>query len=597
MTREQRRLAAIVAADVVGYSRLMGRDESGTVARLRRNKSERFDPVLAGYGGRLVKLTGDGALMEFSSAVDALGAAITFQQAMAEANQGEPADYALVFRLGLHLGDLIVDGDDLYGDGVNVAARLEAEAPAGGIVVSGAIHEAVAGRVKARFDDLGRLSLKNIERPVQAYSMRWQAADWPMIAMADTAPAQTPARSVAPLSLAGNPSIAVLPFLNMSGDPDQEYFADGIVEDIITALSRFKSLFVISRNSSFFYKGKSPDVRQVGRELGVRYVLEGSVRKAGNRVRITGQLIEAATNAHLWADRFEGPMDDIFTLQDKVTSSVVGVVEPTIQRSEIQRALAKPTGNLNAYDYYLRGLPKYNKWTRAANEEAHGLFSAALELDPHYAAAMIQLAFVHAQRLMQNWTDDRQREAMAGKRLQERALELAKEDQFVLAGSAYLHVQFGGDVATAVSLIDRAMNLNPNSSVALETSTWIRVRSGDPELAIEHCLRAMQLNPLNQTRTPLAIAYFLLGREQEALVCIDEALINAPRALPTLRFAAIIKAGLGRVAEARQVVKRTLEINPNAWAASGPTWVPDKPEYQRKWTEARRLLDQLRYPE
>jgi adenylate cyclase len=248
-------------------------------------------------------------------------------------------------------------------------------------------------------------------------------------------------------------------------------------------------------------------------------------------------------------------------------------------------------------------VPKYNKWTREANEEAHGLFSAALELDPHYAAASIRLAWVHAQRWMQGWTDDRQREVVAGKRLQERALELAKEDQFVLAGSAYLHVQFGGDVATAVSLIDRAMNLNPNSSVTLECSTWVRIRAGDPELAIEHCLRAMQLNPLNQTNTPLAIAYFLLGREQEALACIDEALINAPRALPTLRFAATIKAGFGRDEEARQLVKRILEINPNAIDPNpspnaGPgNWIPDEPEYKRRWTEARRSIVRMAYPD
>jgi len=400
-----------------------------------------------------------------------------------------------------------------------------------------------------------------------------------------------------PLALPDKPSIAVLPFQNMSGDPEQEYFADGIVEDIITALSRFKSLFVIARNSSFTYKGKAVDIKQVGRELGVRYVLEGSVRKAGIRVRITGLLIEAASNAHLWADRFEGPMDDVFTLQDKVTSSVVGIIEPTIQLSEIQRALVKPTGNLNAYDYYLRGVPNYNKWTREANEEAHRLFSAALELDPHYAAALIRLAAVHAQRSMQNWTDDRQREVVIGKRLQERALELAKDDQFVLAGSAYLHIQFGGDTATAVALIDRALNLNPNSFVALEWSTWIRIRAGDPELAVEHCLAAMRLNPFTQANTPLAIAYFLLGREQEALASIDQALINAPRAAPTLRFAAIIKVGFGRVEEARQLVKRLLEIDPNSRARPGIWTTSDKPEYERKWTDARRSLVPLGLPE
>ena len=281
LAREQRKLAAIVAADVVGYSRLMGRDESGTLARLRKNRSEHLDPVLAKYGGRLVKLTGDGALVEFASAVDALSAAIEFQQAMAEANSDQPADTALVFRMGLHLGDLIVDGDDLYGDGVNVAARLEGEAPAGGILISRNVRDAVAGPSESDVrGSWAALSLKNIERPVQAFRVKWEASDWqPQVpSEATVAPAATPQ---APLPLPDKPSIAVLPFQNMSGDPEQEYFVDGLVEDIITALSRFKSLFVIARNSSFAYKGKSPDIRQVGRELGVRYVLEGSVRKAG----------------------------------------------------------------------------------------------------------------------------------------------------------------------------------------------------------------------------------------------------------------------------------------------------------------------------
>src|SRR5215213_1752944 len=290
LAREQRKLAAVIAADVVGYSRLMGRDESGTLARLRKNRSELLEPVLTKYGGRLVKLTGDGALVEFASAVDALSAAIEFQQAMAEANRDQPADTVLVFRMGLHLGDLIVDGDDLYGDGVNVAARLEGEAPAGGILISRNLRDAVAGRVKAAFEDLGGLSLKNIERPVRAFRVKWEPSDWQQQPTDEVA--ATPA--AASLPLPDKPSIAVLPFQNMSGDPEQEYFADGMTEDILTALSRFQNLFVIARNSSFTYKGRAVDIKQVGRELGVRYVLEGSVRKAAGKVRITGQLIEAS---------------------------------------------------------------------------------------------------------------------------------------------------------------------------------------------------------------------------------------------------------------------------------------------------------------
>src|SRR5262245_8319848 len=369
VAREQRKLAAILAADVVGYSRLMGRDESGTLTRLRKNRSEHLDPVLTKFGGRLVKLTGDGALIEFASAVDALSAAIESQKAMPEANSDQPIDTALMFRMGLHLGDLIVDGDDLYGDGVNIAARLEAEAPAGGIVISRTVHEAVTGRLRATFDDLGTLALKNIDRPLQAFSVKWEPSDWlpPVTSEMTVAPATAPQ---VPLPLPDKPSIAVLPFQNMSGDPEQEYFADGVVEDIITALSRTKSLFVIARNSSFTYKGKAVDIKQVGRELGVRYVLEGSVRKAGNRLRITGQLIDATMGSHLWADRFEGSVEDLFELQDQVTSRVVGAIEPELEQAEIERARRKPTRDLQAYDYYLRGMANLYAQSREGTQEA-----------------------------------------------------------------------------------------------------------------------------------------------------------------------------------------------------------------------------------
>ena len=302
MVRDQRKLAAIVAADVVGYSRLMGRDESGTLARLREHRTQRLEPVLARHGGRLVKLTGDGALAEFPSAVDALGAAIEFQQAMADANREQPEDTAIVFRIGLHLGDLIIEGDDLYGDGVNIAARLEAEAPPGGIIVSRAVREAVEGRLRAKLHALGELALKNIERPIRAFRVEWDEADWQAAA---TSPARHSEPDAPTLALPEKPSIAVLPFQNMSGDPEQEYFTEGVTEDIITELSRFHSLFVIARNSSFSYKGKSPDIRQVGRELGVRYVLEGSIRKSSNRIRVTGQLIDTVTGSHIWAERYD----------------------------------------------------------------------------------------------------------------------------------------------------------------------------------------------------------------------------------------------------------------------------------------------------
>src|ERR1700704_5830954 len=350
--RMTRRLAAILAADVVGYSRLMGRDENGTLARFKGHMTERLEPTLVRHGGRLVKLTGDGALVEFTSVLGALGAAVEFQQAMAEANRDQDTDAAMVFRIGVHLGDLIVEDDDIYGDGVNIAVRLEAQASPGGIVVSRTVHEAVAGRLKATFEDLGSLALKNIERPIQVFRVAWESADWPASARATTA---NPMPTDGPPPLPDKPSVAVLPFQNMSGDPEQEYFVDGLVEEIITALSRFKALFVIARNSSFTYKGKAVDIRQVGRELGVRYVLEGSVRKAANRVRITGQLIESENGVHIWADRYDGDLSEIFDLQDKVAMGVVGAITPKLEQAEIDRAGRKPTESLGAYDCYLRG--------------------------------------------------------------------------------------------------------------------------------------------------------------------------------------------------------------------------------------------------
>src|SRR5215208_1281778 len=348
--RVVRRLAAILAADVVGYSRLMGRDENGTLIRLKAHRTERLVPTLARHGGRLVKLTGDGALVEFPSAVDALGAAIAFQQAVTEANRDQPEDTRIVFRIGLHLGDLIVEGEDLYGDGVNVAARLEAEAPPGGIVVSRAIREAVEGRLKAKLHALGELALKNIERPIRAFRVEWDARDWRVSAPATVAPPTSPVGI--PLTLPDKPSIAVLPFQNMSGDPDQEYFADGIVEEVITALSRFKSLFVIARNSSFTYKGKAIDIKHVGRELGVRYLLEGSVRRAGNRIRVTAQLVEAETGNHVWAERYDRDLADIFAVQDEISDAATIAIAPAIADAEQHRAMRRLPESLDVWAAY-----------------------------------------------------------------------------------------------------------------------------------------------------------------------------------------------------------------------------------------------------
>src|SRR5262245_1220032 len=362
--RIQRRLAAILAADVVGYSRLVEQDEAGTLATLKARRKQILEPLVAKHQGRVFKVAGDGVLVEFASAVNAVQCAIDLQQEMAAANDGQREDRQIILRIGVNLGDVIVEGSDLCGDGVNIAARLEAVAEPGGILVSAPAFDFVRNKVKVGFGDLGAQTLKNITEPVRAY----RVTGTPAVAVA------------APKAVSDKPSIAVLPFANMSGDPEQEYFSDGIVEEIITALSRMRSLFVVARNSSFYYKGRPINVRQVGRELGVRYVLEGSVRKAANRLRISGQLIDAETGAHLWADRFDGDMEDIFDLQDQVTAKVVGAIAPKLDEAEIERIRSKPTENFDAYDHFLRGMAGLHRWSREGNDEALAHFYRALEL-------------------------------------------------------------------------------------------------------------------------------------------------------------------------------------------------------------------------
>ena len=370
----------MLAADVAGYSRLMGADEEGTVARLKSLRKTLIDPKIAEHRGRIVKTTGDGMLVEFASAVDAARCAVEVQRDMAGQNVEVPQDSRIEFRIGIHVGDIIIDNDDIFGDGVNIAARLEGIAEPGGVCISDDAHRQVRGKVDFSYADMGLQALKNIAEPMHVWRMRLAGGPSSVAFQSYTMPAQS-------LALPDRPSIAVLPFQNMSGDAEQEYFADGIAEDIITALSRFKSLFVIARNSSFTYKGKAVDIKQVGRELGVRYVLEGSVRKAAGKVRITGQLIDAATGVHLWADRFDGSLEDIFELQDQVTSSVVGAVAPKLEEAEIERAHRKPTEMLDAYAYYVRGLAKISQYTRPTNVEALRFFNDAIALDPDYASA------------------------------------------------------------------------------------------------------------------------------------------------------------------------------------------------------------------
>jgi len=394
---QTRRLAAILAADVAGYSRLIGADEGGTLDRLRALRRELLDPKIAEHRGRLVKTTGDGLLVEFGSLVDALRCAVEVQSEMTGHNTGVPPNKRIELRIGINVGDIVVEGGDIFGDGVNVAARLEGLAEPGGICVSARVQEDAAGKLDLAFEDIGEQQLKNIARPVRVFG-----------AVIGQKPVPEPA-----LALPDKPSIAVLPFANMSGDAEQEYFADGMVEEIITALSRIRWLFVIARNSSFTYKGQAVDVKQVGRELGVRYVLEGSVRKAGNRVRITGQLIDATTGAHLWADRFDGSLEDVFDLQDKVASSVAGVIEPALQAAETACSANRPTTDLTAYDLYLRAYAM-SLSSAARFPDPLGLVEQAIARDPRYGPALAWAAICCFRLLLDGRSEDRDADRLKG---------------------------------------------------------------------------------------------------------------------------------------------------------------------------------------
>jgi adenylate cyclase len=571
LAREQRKLAAIVAADVVGYSRLMGRDESGTLSRLRKNRSEHLEPVLAKYGGRLVKLTGDGALVEFASAVDALSAAIEFQQGMTEANGDQPADNALAFRMGLHLGDLIVDGDDLYGDGVNIAARLEAEAPAGGILISRTVHEAVTGRLKATFDDLGSLALKNIDRPIQAFTVKWEPSDWQPPVTSEVTVASAAAPQVQ-LPLPDKPSIAVLPFQNMSGDPEQEYFTDGVTEDIITELSRFHSLFVIARNSSFSYKGKSPDVRQVGRDLGVRYVLEGSIRKSSNRVRVTGQLIDTLTGNHIWAERYDRVLEDIFAVQEEVTQAIVAAIAPQIASTEQSKANRRRPDNLSAYEIALRAWAHasegQDKADRTLFDQSIGEAKEALAIDPSSVLALHALAMAHGFALLLQMGADPEHSLREAMWAAARAVELDGTDPLGYAMRG-MGVFLGGQLdryPDALADARRAHEMNPNDTFVLLILGTLETGVGEHERAIEHGQQMLRLNPRqfysHMTYNLLAFASFGAKQYVEGIGWASRALNDMPRLLFAHLHLATCLIGTGEIDKAKAAFAAGQRLGP-----------------------------------
>jgi adenylate cyclase len=535
LAREQRKLAAILFADAVGSSRLMGRDESGTVARLLEHLNQRLAPAVARRSGRVIRLKGDGCLVEFASAVDALAAAIEFQQAMAEANGGQPDDKAILFRIGLHLGDVIVEGDDIYGDDVNVTARLEAEAPPGGIVVSRAVREAVSGRVKADLHALGELSLKNIGRPIRAFRVEWREADWHAVAVsgATTMAAADPASA-----LADRPSLAVLAFRNLSGDPGREYFADGISDDIITTLSRIPNFVVIARNSSFSYKGRSVDVRQIGGELGVRYVVDGSVQQAaGKSLRISCVLIDAGSGRHLWSERYDGSMDEVFELQDRITSSIVATLDRKMLGTETARAQAKPTSSLSAYDLQLRAVALLRKRTESSLNEALALLHQAVAIDPQFSVAWGAVAAVHGLRVDYGWGSFREAQTL-GLEAARRALEAGHDNPIALALGGYGIAHLGSKPEEGVAHIERALALNPNSLLAWRVGGAVWSMLGEQRKAIEYYERAMQLSPLDdnafESYHGISIPCFFLSRYDQAVEWSDRALRDRPRLAPAL---------------------------------------------------------------
>jgi adenylate cyclase len=510
--------------------------------------------------------------------VNALRCAVDIQEKMAERNVGVVAEKRIEFRMGINVGDVIIEGGDIFGDGVNLAARLEALADPGGICVSDRVREDARGKLNVIFEDLGEQWLKNIAKPVRVYRVR-------LAGQAVSAGSTLPAPE--------KPSIAVLPFQNLSGDREQEYFADGIVEEIITALSRFRQLFVIARNSSFTYKGRAVDVKQVGRDLGVRYVLEGSVRRATGRVRITGQLIDTATGAHLWADRFDGALVDIFELQDEVTGRVVAAIAPKLEEAEIERAKRKPTESLDAYDEFLRGMAGFHRWSQEGNDEGLRHFYEAIRLDPNYAAACGMAARMYVQRNSGGWISDRAYEVAETERLAMRAAELGRDDAVALATAGFALSDILGLIEDGDAMIDRALGLNPNLAWVWLCSSWVKASLGDPETALERIEQALRLSP-NDPQTSgfhaaKGWAQLFAGRFGEAFSSAEAAIRQRPGFLLYMCIAAVSAALEGRAHEAERIVSRMLQANPALTISKVSTLIP-----LRRQEDIARWVDGLR---
>jgi TolB-like protein/Tfp pilus assembly protein PilF len=570
----KRRLAAILAADVVGYTRLMGKDEAGTLQRLTALREGILEPLIAEHTGRVVKLMGDGLLVEFASLVDAVGCAVAWQTAVEEHEAEQPEDDRLVFRIGVNLGEVLVEGEDIHGDGVNIAARLEGLAKPGGICLSGDAYRQVRGKIEVEFVDLGDHDLKNVAEPVRIYRIAGHEAK------------AVPAK--APLALPDKPSIAVLPFDNMSGDPEQEYFVDGITEDIITTLSKIPDLFVIARNSTFTYKGVATSVKQVAQDLGVRYVVEGSVRKAGQRVRITAQLIDASTGHHRWAERYDRDLSNIFALQDEITREIVTAVDVELTEGDQIRVWRDGAGDMAAYEYFAKGRDYFSRNTPKAIAQAQQEFEKALSLNPRFAAAHAYVGWNHAVAGVW-WSKNREEAFRAARAAADTALSLDDTLADPHGVRAFVDL-YSGEHERAERIAEKATTLNPNSADAHNILAMVRNFMGKPEEALVAARHACRLSPrVSYMLLELGRAFCEVERYEEALDPLGRVISDRPYWITARALLIVTSFGLGNVEMAKQHAAELLRTSPRFsigyWARTLPYKNPDNCE---------RYLDALR---
>jgi TolB-like protein/Flp pilus assembly protein TadD len=553
--RVKRKLSAILSADVVAYSRLMGEDELGTVRTLEAYR-EMLAEITRNYGGRVVDSPGDNVLAEFASVVDAVECAVEIQEELKLKNEELAENRRMEFRIGINLGDVIEEGERIYGDGVNVAARIESLASGGGICISGTAYDQVEGKLELEFDYLGEQSVKNIKKPVRVYRVQMEGGSSDV--------------GISPeVSLPDKPSIAVLPFVNMSGDTEQVYFVDGIVDDIITELSRFPYIFVIARTTSFTFKGKPVDVRQVGRNLGVRYVLEGSVRRIGDRVRITAQLIEAETGNHIWAERYDRDLEDIFSVQDEITAQVVGSIHPELYAAEMRRAREKPVESLDVWNYAVRARWHVLRLTREDNSEAKRLFGKALELEPDYVPALAFLVYCHICDVLFGWSQVPPESIKEARRLARKAATLDENDPWVQCALGFTEF-IAKNPDAAIAHYRRAIELNPNFALAHGYLSCQLGYAGEPEAAIEIGHNAIRLSPrdpeLFHFHVGIGTGHFIAERYEEAVTWANKVIAERPETPAGHRLLAASLAQLGRIEEARRVLEDVLSMTPGLTA-------------------------------